>query len=89
MLTSLEKKNLQKLIEDTSTLNAAKWLINKNIKSILATPIGVDLSDLPDTAILADGIAEIEVCLENDEYQNADDIAHDTASDILYDLGYD
>ena len=89
MLTPQEKNNLVKLIQDTSYLKAAKWLINKNIKDILSTPVSIDLSDLPDTAILADGIAEIEVCLEHEEYQSADDIAYDTASDILYDLGYE
>lgn len=89
MLLKEEKNKLIKLIEEYSTLEAAKWLINKNIKDVLKTPISISIDDLPDTAILADGIAEIEVCLENEEYQNADDIAFDTASDILYDLGYD
>jgi len=89
MLTSQEKEHVIKLIKEKTLLHASKWLINKNIKEILRTPITIDLSDLPDTAILADGLAEIEVCLENEEYQGADDIAFDTANDILYDLGYD
>lgn len=89
MLTPKEKEYVLKLIQEKTLLHASKWLINKNIKEILRTPITIDLSDLPDTAILADGLAEIEVCLENEEYQSADDIAFDTANDILYDLGYD
>lgn len=89
MLTPKEKEYVIKLIQEKTLLHASKWLINKNIKEILKTPISIDLSDLPDTAILADGLAEIEVSLENEEYQCADDIAFDTANDILYDLGYD
>lgn len=89
MLTKEEKQNLETVIKSSSLLEAAKWLINKNLKQILRTPVAVEINDLPDTAILADGISEIELCLENDEFQNADDIAYDTASNILYDLGYD
>lgn len=89
MLTPKEKEFVIKLIQEKTLLDASKWLVNKNIKEVLKTPISIDLEDLPDSAILADGLAEIEVSLENEEYQNADDIAFDTATDILYDLGYD
>jgi hypothetical protein len=88
MLTPKEKEYVINIVQEKSPLHAAKWLVNKNIKEILSTPVSIDLNDLPDTAILADGLAEIEVSLECEEYQSADDIAFDTANDILYDLGY-
>lgn len=64
--------------------STAVWLINKHISEIAP----VTASDLPDTAIYADGISGIEEALEEKDYEGAINIAEDTACEMLYELGY-
>ena len=63
----------------------ARWLVNTEIHKHAP----VDLDDLPDTATVASEIEAIVECLEQGDYQDAIDIAVESAEVILEDEGFE
>jgi len=63
----------------------ASWLINTEIHKYAP----VDLADLPDTATVASEIEAIVECLEQGDYQDAIDMAEESAEVILEDEGFE
>lgn len=62
----------------------AKLLVDKVLASMTG---GMTSSDLADTEIFADGLDEIESLLENEDFQDAFNLAKEVASDMLSDEG--
>lgn len=63
----------------------ARWLVNTEIHKHAP----VDLDDLPDTATVASEIEAIVECLEQGDYQDAINIAEESAEVILEDEGFE
>jgi len=63
----------------------AKWLINTEIHKHAP----VDLDDLADTVTVGNEIEAIVECLDEGDYQDAINIAEDSAVIILQDEGFD
>jgi len=63
----------------------ARWLINLNINK----HVPMDLDDLPDTSTVANEVDAIVECIQEEDYQDAINIAEDSAIVILEDEGFD
>jgi len=63
----------------------ARWLININI----AKHVPLNLSDLSDTSLVADEVDAIVECIEGGDYQDAINIAEESAVQILEDEGFE
>ena len=63
----------------------AKWLINVNI----AKYVPLNLSDLSDTATVANEIEAVAECINEGDYQDALNIAEESAVQILDEEGFD
>jgi hypothetical protein len=63
----------------------ARWLINQNINK----HVPMDLDDLPDTSTVANEVDAIVECIQEEDYQDAINIAEDSAIVILEDEGFD
>jgi len=68
-----------------------KWVTEKGcrpagikiIDSILRKRVGLTSSDLPDTAVFCNGLDGVEEMLESEEYQEAYNLAKETAGEML------
>ena len=63
----------------------ARWLVNTEIHKHI--PLGLD--DLPDTATVASEIEAIVECLEQNDLQDAINIAYEAALIILEEEGFE
>lgn len=63
----------------------ATWLINVNI----AKHMPLNLGDLSDTSLVADEIDAVTECLQQGDYQDALNIAEESACQILEDEGFE
>jgi hypothetical protein len=63
----------------------ARWLINLNI----AKHVPINLSDLSDTSVVAEEVDAIYDCLEEGDYDDAINMAEESAVQILQDEGFE
>ena len=63
----------------------ARWLINLNINKY----VPMELDDLADTSTVASEVDAIVECIQDKDYQDAIDIAEESAQIILQDEGFD
>ena len=63
----------------------ARWLINLNINKY----VPMELDDLADTSTVASEVDAIVECIQEKDYQDAIDIAEESAQIILQDEGFD
>jgi len=63
----------------------ARWLINVNI----AKHVPLNLNDLSDTSLVADEVDAIVDCIDEGSYQDAINIAEESAVQILEDEGFE
>jgi hypothetical protein len=63
----------------------ARWLINLNINKY----VPMELDDLADTSTVANEVDAIVECIQEKDYQDAINIAEDSAVVILEDEGFD
>ena len=63
----------------------ARWLINLNINKY----VPMELDDLADTSTVASEVDAIVECIQEKDYQDAIDIAEESAQIILEDEGFD
>lgn len=70
---------------NTDLYTIAKWIINTEI----AKHAPVELDDLSDNAVVADEIEAVVECLQETDYEDAINIAEDSAVQILQEEGFD
>lgn len=75
--------NIKKIVSQSGTRDAGVKLIDY----FLIKKIGMPSSFLPDTALFANGLDEIESFLEEEDYHEAFELARDTAEDMLHEEG--
>ena len=63
----------------------ARWLINLNINKY----VPMELDDLADTSTVASEVDAIVECIQEKDYQDAINIAEESAQIILEDEGFD
>jgi len=63
----------------------ARWLINLNINKY----VPIELDDLADTSAVASEVDAIVECIQEKDYQDAINIAEESAQIILEDEGFD
>ena len=63
----------------------ARWLINLNINKY----VPMELDDLSDTSTVANEVDAIVECIQERDYQDAINIAEESAIMILQDEGFD
>jgi hypothetical protein len=63
----------------------ARWLINLNINKY----VPMELDDLADTSTVANEVDAIVECIQEKDYQDAINIAEDSAVVILQEEGFD
>ena len=63
----------------------ARWLINLSITK----HVPMELDDLPDTSVVANEVDVIVECIQEAEYQEAINLAEDSAIAILEEEGFD
>ena len=63
----------------------ARWLINLNINKY----VPIELDDLADTSTVANEVDAIVECIQEKDYQDAINIAEDSAVVILQEEGFD
>ena len=63
----------------------ARWLINLNINKY----VPMELDDLADTSTVANEVDAIVECIQEKDYQDAINLAEDSAVSILEDEGFD
>jgi len=63
----------------------ARWLINLNINKY----VPMELDDLADTSTVANEVDAIVECIQEKDYQDAINLAEDSAVAILEDEGFD
>lgn len=63
----------------------ARWLINLNINKY----VPMELDDFADTSIVANEVDAVVECIQDKDYQDAINIAEESAQIILEDEGFD
>jgi hypothetical protein len=63
----------------------ARWLINLNINKY----VPMELDDLADTSVVANEVDAVVECIQDKDYQDAINIAEESAQIILEDEGFD
>jgi len=63
----------------------ALWLINLNINKY----VPMELDDLADTSVVANEVDAVVECIQDKDYQDAINIAEESAQIILEDEGFD
>ena len=63
----------------------ARWLINLNINKY----VPMELDDFSDTSIVANEVDAVVECIQDKDYQDAINIAEESARVILEDEGFD
>jgi hypothetical protein len=83
MITTSKLKEYIDLGHDSRRL--ARWLINVNI----AKHVPLNLNDLSDTSLVAEETDAIAECIEEGDYQDALNIAEESAYLILEEEGFE
>jgi hypothetical protein len=79
-------EKIKGFVSSKGSFKTARMLINSFIKKISGG--AADLSILPDTSSLANGVDSVSSFLDEGDYESAWAEAKNTASDILYDEGF-
>ena len=86
-LTEEQKEKIQTIVKKNGARKTAIRIIDAHIRKYAGGLI--TSAELPDTAIYASGVDDVEDALSGEDFQGAYNIASETAQEMLLEEGFD